>query len=131
MPLPAPQSAKCRLKRMEGKGMKIPVDTKDLTFLCTAPAEPVLDFETKQPRSDENGEPLFAVQLVAIADGSAEIISVKVSGKPMAIDAGVPVRVSGLVATPWQMGERFGISYRAEKVERTAASTPAQGGGSR
>ncbi len=107
--------------------MKLPVDTKEITFLCTAPAEPVLDFETKQPRADENGEPLFAVQVVAIADGAAEVISVKVAGKPPAIEPGLPVKLSGLVATPWQMGDRSGISYRADKVERGSATAGSSG----
>lgn len=102
--------------------MRLPVDTKDLTLLCTAPADQVLDFETKQPRADENGEPLYAVQLVAIADGEADIISVKVAGKPPTVEAGKPVRVHGLVATPWQMGDRAGIAYRAEKIELLGAT---------
>lgn len=107
--------------------MKLPVNTKEMTFLCTAPAEPVLDYETKQPRADKNGEPLFAVQVVAITDGAAEVISVKTAGKPPAIDAGSPVKLSGLIATPWQMGDRSGISYRADKVVRGAASTSSSG----
>jgi hypothetical protein len=36
--------------------MKLPVDTSALAFLCAMPPEPVVDFETKRPRADDNGE---------------------------------------------------------------------------
>jgi hypothetical protein len=39
--------------------MKLPVDTSAIAFLCAVEAEPVVDFETKRPRADENGEPLY------------------------------------------------------------------------
>jgi hypothetical protein len=54
-------------------------------FRCHRAQEPVVDFETKRPRADENGEPLFAVQLVALAEGTAEIIAVKVAGTAPAV----------------------------------------------
>jgi hypothetical protein len=52
------------------------VDTSAITFLCAVEAEPVVDFETKRPRADENDEPLYVVQLIAMTDGAAEIIAV-------------------------------------------------------
>jgi hypothetical protein len=62
--------------------MKLPVDTSAIAFLCAVEAEPVVDFETKRPRADENGEPLYMVQLIAMTDGAADIIAVKVPGQP-------------------------------------------------
>lgn len=62
--------------------MRLPVDTSAITFLCAGAPEPVLDFETRQPKADESGETLYSVQLVALADGAADIISVKTAGKP-------------------------------------------------
>ena len=62
--------------------MKLPVDTSAIAFLCAVEAEPVVDFETKRPRADENGEPLYVVQLIAMTDGAAEILAVKVPGMP-------------------------------------------------
>jgi hypothetical protein len=59
--------------------MKLPVDTSAIAFLCAVEAEPVVDFETKRPRADENGEPLYLVQLIAMTDGAAEILAVKVA----------------------------------------------------
>ena len=102
--------------------MKLPIDTSQMMFLVTAPSEPVLDFETKRPKADQDGQPLFQLQLVAIGDGDAEVISVKVAGKAPDADPGARVRLSGLVATPWEMGDRNGIAYRAERIERVAAA---------
>ncbi|MGZ4619463.1 MAG: hypothetical protein ACXV3F_12260 [Frankiaceae bacterium] len=56
------------------------------------------------------------------ADGGAEILPVKVAGQPSAqVTQGSVVKVSGLVATPWAMGDRSGISFKAARIE------PAQG----
>jgi hypothetical protein len=93
--------------------VKLPVDTSAIAFLCAMPPEPVIDFETKRPRADDNGEPLFAVQLVALAEGSAEIIAVKTAGTAPAVRQGQPVKVVGLVAQPWTMGDRSGVAFRA------------------
>jgi len=101
--------------------MKLPVDVSAISFLCAMAPEPVVDFETKRPRADENGEPLFAVQLVALAEGSAEIIAVKVAGAAPAVRQGQPVKVLGLVAQPWTMGERAGVAFRAQRIEAIAA----------
>ena len=98
--------------------MKLPVDTSAIAFLCAVEAEPVVDFETKRPRADENGEPLYLVQLIAMTDGAAEIIGVKVAGMPsQAIRQGHPVKVSGLVAQPWAMQDRSGVAFRAARIE--------------
>jgi hypothetical protein len=98
--------------------VKLPVDTSAIAFLCAMPPEPVVDFETKRPRADDNGEPLYVVQLVALAEQSAEILAVKVPGVPSAaIRQGHPVKVVGLVAQPWTMGDRSGVAFRAARVE--------------
>ena len=98
--------------------MKLPVDTSAIAFLCAMPPEPVVDFETKRPRADENGEPLYVVQLVALAENSAEILAVKVPGMPSAnIRQGHPVKVHGLVAQPWTMNDRSGVAFRAARIE--------------
>src|SRR6266511_1786487 len=91
--------------------MKLPVDTSAIAFLCALEPEPLLDFETKRPRADENGEPLFVIQLIALTDGAAEIIAVKVPGIPsVSIRQGHPVKVTGLVAQPWTMNDRSGVA---------------------
>jgi hypothetical protein len=97
--------------------MKLPVDTSSIAFLCALEPQPVLAFDTKQPRADENGEPLYVIQLIALAEGEAEILAVKVSGMPSGLRQGHPVRVTGLVAQPWSMNDRSGVAFRAVRVE--------------
>jgi hypothetical protein len=106
--------------------MKLPVDTSAMAFLCALPPEPVVDFETKRPRADENGEPLYVFQLLAMGDGSADLIAVKVPGLPSAgIRQGHPVKVTGLVAQPWSMADRSGVSFRAAHIEPAMAAAKA------
>jgi hypothetical protein len=105
--------------------MKFPVDTSAIAFLCALEPQPVLDFETRRPRADENGEPLYVVQLIALAEGAAEILAVKVAGMPSGIRQGHPVKVHGLVAQPWTMNDRAGVAFRAAKVEPVVAQAKA------
>jgi hypothetical protein len=97
--------------------MKLPVDTSAIAFLCALEPHPLLDFQSKQQRADENGEPLYVVQLIALAEGEAEILAVKVPGLPSGIRQGHPVKVSGLVAQPWSMNDRAGVAFRAARIE--------------
>jgi hypothetical protein len=98
--------------------MRLPIDTSAISFLCALAPEPVLDFETKRPRADENGEPLYVIQLLVMGEDSADLIAVKVPGVPsQAIRQGAPVKVAGLVAQPWTMADRSGVSFKAAGVE--------------
>jgi hypothetical protein len=115
-----------RRARRKEESVKLPVDTSAIAFLCAMPPEPVVDFETKRPRADDNGEPLYVVQLVALAENSAEILAVKVPGMPASgIRQGHPVKVVGLVAQPWTMGDRSGVAFRAARVEPAIAQAKA------
>jgi hypothetical protein len=106
--------------------MKLPVDTSAIAFLCALAPEPVIDFQTKQHRADENGEPLYVIQLLAMGDGSADLLAVKVPGVPSsAIRQGAPVKVTGLVAQPWTMQDRSGVSFRAARIEPAMAAAKA------
>jgi hypothetical protein len=106
--------------------MKLPVDTSAIAFLCALEPQPLLDFETKRPRADENGEPLYVVQLIALAEEAAEILAVKVPGMPsQAIRQGHPVKVTGLVAQPWTMNDRSGVAFRAARIEPVVAQAKA------
>jgi hypothetical protein len=105
--------------------MKLPVDTSSIAFLCALEPQPVLAFDTKQPRADENGEPLYVVQLIALAEGEAEILASKVPGLPSGIRQGHPVKVTGLVAQPWTMNDRSGVAFRAARIEPVVAQAKA------
>ena len=106
--------------------MKLPVDTSAIAFLCALEPQPVLDFETRRPRADDNGEPLYVMQLIALAEGEAEILAVKVPGVPSSgIRQGHPVKVHGLVAQPWSMNDRSGVAFRAARIEPVVAQAKA------
>ena len=104
--------------------MRLPIDTSGLTLLVGLAPGAVLDFETRRPKADENGEPLYQLQLVALGSEGAEVITVKVAGEPRGLAAGVPVKVLGLVALPWSMGDRSGVSFKAARIEALTASAP-------
>ena len=102
--------------------MKLFIDTTSTVFLAGSGPAPVVDYETKQPKVDrESGEPLYAVQVIAMQDGESDIITVKVPGQPPTLPQGTPVRVVDLVANPWSNNGRSGVAFRAVRIE------PAQG----
>ena len=105
--------------------MKLPIDTSSLDFLAVSTAEPVIDFDSKQQRVDNDGQAIFAVSVVAIGGEGADILVVKVAGEPKGLILGAPVKVTGLVATTWAMGDRHGVSFRADKVEVLSTTTKA------
>ncbi len=102
----------------------LPIDTSAMTLMCAAPPTAVVDFESKRPKADDNGVPLYTVQLVVLHDGGAEIMLVRVAGSPAgSLVQGTPVRVAGLVATQWAMGDRSGVSFRADRIEPTGPAS--------
>ncbi len=103
--------------------MRLPIDSTNLTFIAVGLPEAVVDFDSKQPRSDTDGRPIYAVGVVALGNEGADILTVKVAGQPKGITLAGAVKVTDLVATTWQMGDRHGVSFRAESVE--AIATPA------
>src|SRR4029450_13524447 len=97
--------------------VKLPIDTSAIAFLCALAPEPVVDFETPRPKADENGEPLYTVQLLVMGEDSADLMAGKVPGVPSAgIRQGAPVKVSGLVAQPSTMGDRSVVSVRGARL---------------
>jgi hypothetical protein len=105
---------------------RLPIDTAALTLLAATPPEPVVDFETRKAKADANGEPLYQLQLVVLGGDGAEVIAVKVPGEPKGITAGAAVKVSELVAMPWSMADRSGVSYRAARIEPATAAASAK-----
>lgn len=105
--------------------MKLPIDTSGITFLAAAPPEPVLDYDSKAPKLDESGQAVFAVQLVALTGGGAEVLSVKLTGEPKGIAQGIAVRVTGLIAQPWALGDRSGVAFKATRIEPTTMARSA------
>ncbi len=96
--------------------MRLPVQTAAMVFIAMSRPEPVVDFTTRQPKTDQAGQPVFTVQVAAMFEDQGEILAVKVAGQPAGVDQGVRVELAGLVATPWEMGERSGVAYRAAAI---------------
>lgn len=105
--------------------MKLPIDTAGMTFIAAGPPEAVVDFETKTAKLDESGQPLFGLQVVALVDGGADVLSVKVVGEPKGVAQGSMLKLAGLTAQPWAMGDRSGVAFRAARVETAGASRAA------
>ena len=97
--------------------MKLPIDTGSVKFAAAGPAEPVLDYETRAPKLDENGTPLFNVPLFAAGTGIKDSITVKVAGEPKGLSEFTMVKVTNLIATTWEVGSNHGVSFRADRIE--------------
>jgi hypothetical protein len=97
--------------------LRLPIDTGVMGFIAAGVPEPVVDFESRRAKTDENGVPLYSVSVMALAAGQAEVVSVRVAGEPKGITAGVSLRLTGLTGLPWMMDDRFGVSFRAVTME--------------
>ena len=83
--------------------MRLPIDTGTVKFAAAGPAEPVLDYETRVPKLDENGTALFNVPLFAAGTGIKDSITVKVAGEPKGLSGSaclVDTPISASI-TPW------------------------------
>jgi len=108
--------------------MQLPIDVTSMTFFAAGEPEQMTEHDSDKPRLDKTGQALFVVRLVALGDGQAEVMAVRVAGAPpKGVTQGTAVRCVGLTATPWQMGERSGVTYRAERVEAVAPARVAPG----
>jgi len=108
--------------------LKLPIDTSGFTFTASTPPEPVMDRETNAQKADENGEALFSIQVVAFGEGGAQIWAVKFPGAaPAGVKRGADVKLTGLVASPWVIEGRAGLSFRATRIEAVNGAGPKGG----
>jgi hypothetical protein len=103
--------------------MRLPIDLSSLSFIAGSDPASVLDME-RRPRADKaTGELLWGLDLVVLGgEDGAEVWPVRVVGEPKGIKTGVALRVAGLVAAPWEIEGRHGISFRARVVEASGAA---------
>ncbi|MCD9144760.1 SCO3933 family regulatory protein [Streptomyces albireticuli] len=107
----------------------IPVDTTRLGVLrCAVAPEPKttgLD-ETKTIKRDREGNTIYTVAVMVRQDGRrVSVIEIAVTGEPKGVEEGVEVKVTGLEAFAWAMGDRHGISFRAAAITPVPTATPA------
>ena len=97
--------------------MRLPIDTTTVKFAAAGPAEPVLDFETRQPKTDENGVPLFNVPVFAAGSGVKDSITIKVAGEVKGPSEFTIVKITNPIASTWEVGSNHGVSFRADRIE--------------
>ncbi|MGW7469882.1 SCO3933 family regulatory protein [Streptomyces xantholiticus] len=105
----------------------IPVDTSRLGVLRCAvgPEAKVSNFETKEVKKDRDGNTIYTVAVMVRQEGRrVSVIEISVTGEPKGVTEGTEVRVTGLEAFAWAMGDRHGISFRAAAI----TPVPAAGG---
>ncbi|MFE2635598.1 hypothetical protein ACFXKX_31460 [Streptomyces scopuliridis] len=116
----------------------IPVDTSRLGVLrCAVGPEPkIADFETKEVKKDRDGNTIYSVAVTVRQEGRrVSVIEISVTGEPKGVVEGTEVRVTGLDAFSWAMGDRHGISFRAAAITpvpaagTTATGSAGKGGG--
>jgi hypothetical protein len=97
--------------------MRLPIDTTTVKLAAAGPAEPVLDFETRQPKTDENSVPLFNVPVFAAGSGVKDSITIKVAGEVKGLSEFTIVKITNLIASTWEVGSNHGVSFRADRIE--------------
>jgi len=97
--------------------MRLPIDTAQMSFKTAGDPRPVLDFETKEPRTDKDGKPLFAVRVFASGEDVGQVIEIKVAGELAGVRRNQDVRVAGLTVQPWTLKSgKSGIAFRAATI---------------
>lgn len=106
----------------------IPVDVSRLGVLrCAVAPEPKLTgFETKEVKKDKEGNTIYTVAVTVRQEGRRiSVIEISVTGEPKGVVEGGEVRVTGLEAFSWAMGDRHGISFRAAAITPAPVAAPA------
>lgn len=104
--------------------MRLEIKTERMQFLATRAPEPKTDQEGRQKRDARTQEPLWQTELVALDADGAEVIRVATAFAPE-VTPGQYVAVGELVASPWSMGDRSGVAYRAASLAPARATRAA------
>lgn len=101
--------------------MILTIDTTGKRFTVTKAPEPKTMNNGEHRADKATGLPLWSTQLVVVDNDGGDIISVTTAGeKPPPIELDDPVTVHGLVAIPWDAGNRHGIAFRAIAIQLEA-----------
>lgn len=119
------QAGPARARTPKGQElMRLPIDTSAMDFIAAGAPAPDVEFGTDRPRTDPNGVGVFVVNVMAAGEDTPEVIRVRTAGEPKGISLGAAVRLVGLCAQPYSIGDRSGVSFRATAIERIATATP-------
>jgi hypothetical protein len=108
------------------RNIPIPVDTNRLQFTCVkAPRPRLVNQDTGEIKKDKDGQIIYEVVLLVEDEaGRIELLKVGLSGESP-IAPGHEVTPVGLVGYVWEMGQRWGISYRATSFAPAGAGAHA------
>lgn len=98
--------------------MDYPVDKDQVRLMAAGGREPVVDRATGEQRRDRDGRLLWRVSTVLFFGGSAEVVWLRSPDIADDIEQGCVIRATSLVVSPWAMGDRSGVSYRADRIDR-------------
>lgn len=107
--------------------MQLSIRTEGLTFICAGEADADLDYNTGRPKVDANGTPIYTIKTLIMAGTDADVLRVKVPGRPNGVTPGQPVRVTDFTAAPYDINGKAGVTYRVTAMEPAApAPVPAK-----
>ncbi|WP_236793884.1 hypothetical protein [Amycolatopsis sp. GM8] len=99
------------------------IDTSQVTFTVGREAQPKTDQNGVQRVERSTNIPMWSVQLVAMDNGGAEVISVTVAApQPPKVPIGTPVTPVELQAIPWAQNGRNGVAFRATDIKAVSGS---------
>jgi hypothetical protein len=104
--------------------MRLEIRVDGVDFVVSRVPQPKNDTDGRQKADRDTGELLFTTELVAMDDAGAEVIRVTTAGEPK-VTKRQPVKVTGLVVTPWAVDGRSGLAFRAESITPVKAGAGA------
>jgi len=81
----------------------VPIDTATVRFAAGALTEPILDFKTRQPKTDENCGPLFNVLNFDADSGVKGSISINVTGAVTSLNKFMSAMAMSLITAVWEV----------------------------
>jgi hypothetical protein len=100
--------------------MRLEIRTEGVEFVVSRAPEPKNEQDGRQKADRRTGELLYVTELVAMDDAGAEVIKVTTAGAPK-VGKRQLVQVAELVAVPWVIEGRGGVTFRAESIVPAAA----------
>jgi hypothetical protein len=98
--------------------MSIPIDTQKPRFMTADVPFAAVDYETKAPKLDRSGIPVWIVPITLMCPGQkAKILNVRVPGEPKGLQAFQYVKLHNFFLTEWKNDKGNGLVYDASAVE--------------
>jgi hypothetical protein len=101
--------------------VRLEIRTEGVDFVASRAPEPKNDGDGRQKADRATGELLYVTELVAMDDAGAEVIKVTTAGMPK-VGKRQTVTVTSLVAVPWVIDGRGGVTFRAESIAPAGAA---------